>query len=74
MGMLDDDTVYIARLPCGCVASTCDIWGDETDALWLYQVRGNGWTVERVSLDTPLTQECDQAAAIPGPWHQVTMF
>ena len=68
------DAIYIARLPCGCVVSSCEIWDDDTDALWLYQACGNGWTVERVSVDTPIVLDCSEAAAIPGRWQQTTLF
>lgn len=68
------DDVYIARLPCGCVVSSCEIWNDDTDALWLYLAQGNGWTVERVSADMSIDLDCKEAAAIPGRWQQTTLF
>jgi hypothetical protein len=40
--------MYLARLPCGCIVSACDVSDDETDALWLYHASGNGWTIECV--------------------------
>jgi hypothetical protein len=69
-----DDECYIARLPCGCVVSSCDIWDDETDALWLYQASGNGWTMERVREGESIVMDCPDAAAIPGPWQRMTLF
>ena len=68
------DAIYIARLPCGCVVSSCEIWDDDTDALWLYQALGNGWTVERVEAGAPIDMDCQEAAAIPGRWQQTTLF
>jgi hypothetical protein len=73
--MMDaDEEIYIARLPCGCVVSSCEVWGDDTDALWLYQARGNGWTIERAKAEQPIVMECQEAAAIPGPWQRKTLF
>ena len=71
---MPDDAVYIARLPCGCVVSSCEISHDDTDALWLYLAQGNGWTVEQVAIDQVIALDCQDAAAIPGRWQQTTLF
>lgn len=55
-------SVYIARVPCGCVIDFHLISEDVSDVLWLYSVRGNGWAVERVDIDTPVQMDCTEAA------------
>jgi hypothetical protein len=55
-------SVYIARVSCGCVIDIHPVWEDVSDILWLASVRGNGWTVERVDIDTPVQMDCTEAA------------
>lgn len=55
--------IYLARLPCGCVISSCD---DETGLLWFYLVIGNGWTIEILEAGQAFESECaDCQAAQP---------
>lgn len=50
--------IYIARLSCGCAISSCD---DESDLLWFYLCRGNGWTIEAYEPGQEIDMECDEA-------------
>jgi hypothetical protein len=42
--------------------------------LWLYQARGNGWTIEKVKAGQSVAMECKEAISIPGPWQRKTVF
>lgn len=54
------ETIYVARLPCGCVIESCPVWDDETDITWLYRMRGNGWAVSVHSIHDELVETCEQ--------------